>query len=336
MLSKTGFILFAACVVLTQAAVLAQAPDTLWTRTYGGVGYDEAWQLKQTPDGGFIIVGFSQENDDIYLLKTDQNGDTLWSSLLGFTSDDIGRSVEPLEDGGYIITGYAGGYIVLMKTDSLGNHLWHHYLESGWGRAVRVTSDVGFIVAGYTLVTGNYNDIYLGKTNYDGDLIWSKTYGGLNAEMAWDVRETPDGGFVVLGWTESFGNGAADIYLIRTDANGDSLWSRTYGGQWADEGRSLILKDDGGFILAGKIFNSGTYMDVAIINADANGDTVWTRTFAESATQIANSITATADGGYVITGMNDILPVYSSFVMKISAFRRRLCSSRLSPGAGQL
>jgi hypothetical protein len=320
MLSKNQFLSFAVFVVAIWAGASAQAPDILWMKDYGGAWNDEAWQLKQTPDGGFIIVGFSEDNDDIYLLKTNENGDTLWTSLLGFTSDDVGRSVEPLEDGGYILTGHAGGYIVLMKADSLGNHIWHHYLESGWGRAVRVTGDGGFIVAGFVSVEGNGLDIYLAKTNSDGDTIWSRTYGGTNPERPWDVRETSDGGFIVLGWTESYGLGNSDIYAIKTNADGDTLWTRTYGSSGADEGRSLVLKEDGGFVLAGKIYDSATNSDIAIINADANGDTIWTRIFPDEETEIANSIEATSDGNYILTGMifgPDYM--YSAFIMKIDA-----------------
>ncbi|UCC79268.1 MAG: T9SS type A sorting domain-containing protein [Candidatus Zixiibacteriota bacterium] len=298
--------------------VNAQAPDTLWTRIYGYDDVDEAWQLKETSDGGFIIVGFSQENDDIYLLKTDENGDTLWTSLLGFTSDDIGRSVEPLDDGGYIITGYAGGYIVLMKTDSLGNHLWHHYFDYGWGRAVRVTNDGGFVIAGYTMFGVNSEQIFIAKTDGEGNLVWSRAYGGPNAERAWDVRETPNGDFVVLGWTESFGMGRSDIYVIKTDSNGDSLWTRTYGSDGTDEGRSLLLKEDGGLIIAGKIYAPGTYVNMAIISTDSNGDTIWTKIFPEGDYQVANSITATSDGGYIFAAISSGYPDISK-ILKIDS-----------------
>jgi hypothetical protein len=319
MLNKTGFLLLTGLLLfILSSALPAQAPDTLWTKHYGFDGNDEAWQLKSTPDGGFIIVGVSEQNGDIYLLKTDENGDTLWSSLFDFTIDDVGRSVEPLDDGGYVITGYSGGYIVLTRTDSLGNDLWYQYLGSGYGRAVKSTSDGGYIVAAYSPLSGGPEDIFIAKTDSEGELIWSKTYGGSEAERPWDIKETSDGDFIILGWTESYGLGQTDFYVIKTDSNGDSLWTRTYGSGGIDEARSFILKDDNGFIIVGKTFVPVTWADMYVVNADSSGDVIWTKVFPESYYQVTNSIFPTSDGGYVLAAITSNNLAISK-VMKIDA-----------------
>ena len=96
---------------------LAQAPDTLWTRTYGGASDDVGFSVQQTADGGYIIVG--NKGQDIFLIKTDENGDTLWTKLLGGYSWDSGRSVRQTADGGYIVTGIttiADEDVILIKT----------------------------------------------------------------------------------------------------------------------------------------------------------------------------------------------------------------------------
>jgi outer membrane protein assembly factor BamB len=307
----------------------AQAPDTLWTRNYGGPGFDEGWQVKNTPDGGYIVAGYSGVPTDIYLIKTDSNGDTLWTNSFDYSDEDVGRSVEPLEDGGYIITGCAADSCVLIRTDSSGNELWHSFLDGEYGRAVRATADGNFIIAGYASVSGNDNQLYIAKADQDGGLVWSKDYGGTSNEMAWDVRETPDGGYVVLGWTESFGNGLADIYLIKTDSSGDSQWSKTYGGTSNDEGRSILVKEDGGFIIAGKISDNSGNTDIAVICTDSVGDTIWVRNFYDDGTTIANSIAPAYDGGYVIAGIYVTAGPISSFVIKINPDGDSLWSTKI-------
>jgi hypothetical protein len=313
---KSGILIIAAFLFVLPISAFAQAPDTLWTRHYGYGGNDEAWQIKHTPDGGFVIVGFSQILGDIYLLKTDQNGDTLWTRSLGFLTTDYGRSVEPWEDGGYMITGSAAGYIVLMKTDSLGNFQWLQTFEIGYGNAVRKTSDGGMIIAGYSPVEDSSYNAYIAKTNSNGNLVWSKTYGGLNSEMAWDVREMPDNGFAIVGWTGSFGAGNEDIYLIRTDSNGDSLWTRTYGGIVNDEGRSLLVDENSNIIIAGRIASPISYAHAVVIKVSSDGNTIWRRTYSEFDPAIVNSICPTADGGYILTGLRYGF-FQSSIVMKI-------------------
>jgi hypothetical protein len=316
---KKTFLILIAVLFILPVYSYAQAPDTLWAKHYGFSAYDEAWQIKKTIDGGFIVVGYTNNDGDIYLLKTDEFGDTLWTRMLGNTPVDIGRSIEPLEDGGYILTGYSDGDIVLIKTDSWGNILWDSYLDTGWGRAVRTTTDGGFIVAGYSSVIDSSEQIYIAKTDSGGSLIWSKTYGGNEPEMAWDVLETPDGGFAVLGWTESYGYGMADIYLLKIDSGGDTLWTRTYGNIGNDEGRSIIVKDDGGFVIAGKLSRDTYNYDISVINTDSAGNIIWSASFIQNDRTVANSIFPASNGGFVLTGTKiDANYLFSSFVMKVN------------------
>lgn len=309
--------------------VEAQAPETLWTRTYEFSLWHEAWQLKQTFDGGLIITGHTNMPRDIFLMKTNSDGDTIWTKSYVYSGSDIGRSVELLDDGGFLLTGVTGDSCVLIRTDSLGNEIWRTNPGGSYGRAVRLISDGNIIVAGFAIGSGNYDDIFVAKTDSDGNLIWSETYGGAMSERASDVLETPDNGFAILGWTESFGIGS-DFYLIRIDENGDSLWSRTYDYSNEDEGRSFILKEDGGFVIAGKIFdystNTGT--DIFVINADSNGDTIWTRSYILDGDQVGNSIAAASDGGYVIAGA-DFSGPYRSHVIKIDHDGNQLWSVAL-------
>jgi hypothetical protein len=330
MLSKIGFVLCCACLLFMQAAVYAQAPDTLWTKHYGSSDDDQAWQIKPTSDNGFIVVGFTDIGDpsdiDMYLIRTDENGDSIWTRTFDYlTLVDIGRSVAPLEDGGFVITGYSNIFsydddLILFKVDSLGNREWFSIYTAASGRSVKVNNDGSFIIAGFAPGSDNDQDMYFARHDSAGTQIWSQTYGGLLNEKAWDVCESPNGGFAVIGWTESFGIGGSDIFLVRIDNDGNILWFRTYGSNFDDEGRSILTKEDGGFILAGKIASGISMANTAIISVDSNGDVIWSRTFSDTVRTIANSIVATTDGGYIITGMRfDSNYMFSSFIIKISA-----------------
>lgn len=318
-----GRFLIAVFLIILPIFVYAQAPDTLWTRHYGGPVTDVARQIKETPEGNFIIVGYrvlpDPDGPRLYLLKTDENGDSIWTHTYINTSYEEGRSVVSLVDGGYLITGYSSGQYAVLKVDSMGNVLWHYDLGGGQGRSIEETSDGGFIIAGFKNIANFMDDIFIAKINNVGELIWSRNYGGVSDERAWDVKETLDGGFIIIGWTESFGAGNSDIYVLKTDSGGDTLWTRTYGYSSDDEGRSIIVKENGGYILAGKLSIPPSTGKIAALNIDASGDTIWTKTY-YTAAMVANSICRTSDGAYALTGIGIYLvPSYSSCILKINS-----------------
>ncbi|MDX1701135.1 MAG: T9SS type A sorting domain-containing protein [Melioribacteraceae bacterium] len=136
------------------------------------------------------------------------------------------------------------------------------------------------------------------------DILWTKTYGGIEWEIGYEVQETSDGGFIISGVTNSFGGGSNDFYLIKTDANGDTLWTKTYGGAGTETAYSVFQTADGGYVIAGKIREVGqTYTDVYIIRTNSSGDTLWTRIYGNGDTDEANSVIQTeGDGYYVMVG----------------------------------
>jgi hypothetical protein len=166
--------------------------------------------------------------------------------------------------------------IFLLKTDASGNVIWAKtYGGTNWDRAysVQQTSDGGYIVAG---ATGSFgaggSDIFLLKTDANGNVIWAKTYGGTSLDEAYSVQQTSDGGYIVAGWTESFGAGGLDIFLIKTDANGNVQWAKTYGGTDWDRASSVQQTSDGGYIVAGYTWPGASYSDVFLVKTDANGN----------------------------------------------------------------
>ena len=357
---------------LIAATASAQPPDTLWTRTYGGEQSDCGYGVQQTDDGGFIIAGqtasFGAGGSDAYLIKTDSEGDTVWTRTFGGNLDDVSYSVQQTWDEGYILAGYTYSYtisgcdIYLIKTDAEGDTLWTRtYGESvdDYGRSVKQTADGGYIIAGFTGIDWSSHDVYLIKTNGDGDTLWTRTYGGNNMAEGYDVQQTSDGGYIITGctivrpelpifavyliktnemgdttWTQTFneicdGNFGysvqqtndggyiiagktesmlgwySTIYLIRTDSNGIGLWDHPVGRTYSS-GSSVRQTSDQGFIITGLIYSGTPYCeDVYLVKTDANGDTLWTRTYGGDYDDMGNCIELTSDGGFIIAGYFD-------------------------------
>jgi hypothetical protein len=213
-----------------------------WVKTYVGEGKYWANSVQQTSDGGYILAGgkyifvddggddyfaFSVSDYDALLIKTDANGNVQWAKIYGGTDYDYATSVQQTSDGGYIVAGRTysfdgGGWkVFLIKTYANGNLQWAKAYFGGWPESVRQTSDGGYILSGYIYIGPwpNY-DIFLIKTYANGNVQWAKIYGGGNRDEIGFVQQTSDGGYIVVGTTESFG-ADGDIFLIKTDANGN-------------------------------------------------------------------------------------------------------------------
>ncbi len=306
--------------ILMSSLLYAGAPDTLWTRRYGrvhdSIGYkDMGNSIQQTSDGGFVIAGYSSPfmagRSDVYLIRIDSTGDTLWTSTYGEEdADEWGESVLQTIDGGFIIAGTkfpTSQYdVYLVRTDSKGDTLWTKTIKGishELARSIQHTDDSGFIIAGRaTSSTGGGDEFYLIRTDSDGDTLWTKTYGGDGRDECFSVRRTSDGSFILSGWTDSFDMGMRDVYLIRTDLNGNTLWARTYGGAKGEYSRSVNLTSDGGFIMAGYNSDRRGIPDTYVIRTDSTGDTLWTRTYGVVEQDIGNSVQQTSDGGFIISG----------------------------------
>ncbi|MBN2412788.1 T9SS type A sorting domain-containing protein [candidate division KSB1 bacterium] len=264
--------------------LFGQAPDTSWTKTYGGEEREIGHAVCQTKDDGYIIAGITESfgagGEDIFLVRTDTDGDTLWTKTFGGT-------------------------------------------ESDWGYAVQQTDDDGYIIAGFTSTFGNGdNDVYLLKTDANGDTLWTKTYGGTEDDRALSVRQTSDNGYIVSGVTSSFGTGDYDLYLLKTDANGDTLWTKTYGGAERDAGYSVQITSDNGYIVTGYTSLSAVHRAVFLVKTDSDGDTLWTKIYGKEFLAVGASVKQTSDNGYIIAGtkvINNAVPDYNFYLIKTDA-----------------
>jgi hypothetical protein len=291
--------------------------DIIWAKTYGGTSY--ASSVQQTSDGGYIVAGSTYSSgtgsDDIFLIKTDAKGNIQWAKIYGETVSDFAFSVQQTSDGGYIVAGFTTSFgageadIFLIKTDAKGNIQWaktYGGATDDGAFSVQQTSDGGYILAGWTnsFGTGEW-DIFLIKTDAKGNVQWAKTYGGKGSEGASFVRQTADGGYIVVGTTNSFGEGELDIFLIKTDANGNIQWAKTYGGASDEWASSVQQTSDGGYIMAGYTGSFGEDdWDIFLIKTDAEGNIQWAKTFGETDTidRGASSVQQTSDGGYILAG----------------------------------
>ncbi len=300
---KTRFIMAAAVAALLQpVTVVAQVT---FQRTYGGSGDDRGWSVQQTSDGGYILAGFTSSYGaglyDIYLIRTDARGDTIWTRTYGESGSDYAYSVVQTADGGFAVAvsirrpGIDSAYVI--KTDPKGTIQWQK-AYGGILYSIQRTTDGGFCLVGQ-----NQNDVYIVRTNETGDTLWTRAFGDTAEDRGYASAQTPDGGFAITGWTYSFGDGSGDVYLIKTDAHGDSLWTRTYGGSEPDCGTSILVTSDGGYIITGTTESFGTAdISIYLIRTEADGDTMWTRVFGGPLYSWGMCVTKAADDGCVVVG----------------------------------
>jgi regulation of enolase protein 1 (concanavalin A-like superfamily) len=256
--------------------------DTLghtdWAKTYGTSMFELGYSARQILDGGYIIcsqtIVFGSGANDIWLIKTDSLGDTLWTRTYGGIHDDWGRFADQTSDSGYIVLGQtesfgAGNYdLYVIKTDAEGDTIWtktYGTASSDYTRSMQQTEDDGFIIlATSSLNSAGGHDAVLIKTDPNGDTLWTRSYGGTDQENGNFVQQTSDGGYILAGNTQSYGNGGYDQFIVRTDANGDTLWTKTMGGPGDDIGHCIQETGDGGYIVVGQTDSYG-----------AGGDDLW-------------------------------------------------------------
>jgi len=252
--------------------------DLEWGRAFGEALDENGHAVIQTADGGYMVVGrkeTSQNDWDVYLIKTDPQGNLEWEKTFGSSHDEIGYSVSQGADGGYVICGSTGSaqsaHPYLIKVDAQGSPQWERTLDShnnAVALSVSETADGGYVLAGYT---GDLDgtDVYLVKTGPEGNLKWEKTYGGPGMDTGAAVLQTADGGYLVAGSTNSFGSGGYDVYLVKTDPQGNAEWENTFGDTGDEIVTSITHSPDGGCVVAGGKYNGAletTYPDVLVMD----------------------------------------------------------------------
>jgi uncharacterized delta-60 repeat protein len=246
--------------------------NTSWTHTFGGSSADGFQAMQQTSDGGFVLAGYTFS---------------------------FGHS-------------YANGYLV--RTDAAGNLIWSNvYGGAGWEYllAVAETADGGFVAAGYTTSTGAGGmDMYLLRVDAQGNLLWERTFGGAGIDVAQGVAVDSQGNLVLAGYTNSSGAGENDVFIVKTDAEGNALWTQVHGGEESDAAMDVLVDSQGNYLVAGA---SGSFeaenRDVYVLKLSAEGNIFWEELYGHHGDYLSyewgNDIIETSDGGYLVAGSSN-------------------------------
>ena len=294
-----------------------------WSRTYGADQDDVGYCVQETSDDGYIIAG-RQEGEGGWLLRTDEEGDTLWTSYPSGFMGGSAYSVQQTSDGGYILAGYQAAtddgkyHLALVKISSTGEELWTrldgywfpHDSTGGVGRSAQETADGGYILAGYRqpLIWEDTAGVWLIKTDPEGELEWSKTYGVEYHACGCCILQTSDGGYIIVGYTEyTTPPSPWSLWLLKTDENGDTMWTSGLSDWWFGRGYSVVETPDSGYIVTGYVAPDDDYKyHLIVMRTDSNGNTLWTRMepgwSLDTLGGVGRSIQETTDGNYILTG----------------------------------
>lgn len=259
------------------------------------------------------VLGSNGISNPTGLEQEDQLLADEWKQTFGGKETDIGYGLDQTADNGYILIGTTQSKgegnedIWLIKTNADGTLLWDKTFggkNGDIGYAVKQTSDNGFILTGYTWTESEgKSDVWLIKTDSMGNEEWNTTIGGNESDIGYDVEQTSDGGYIILGSTASEGKGNEDVYLIKTDDTGEVEWTKTYGGSESDVGRSIVQTSDGKYIILGHTnsFGSG-WFDLWMIKTEDDGTKMWEKTFGGGEDDVGWAIQETEDNGFICTG----------------------------------
>jgi len=284
-----------------------------WEKRFGGTSDDYGYSVQQTSDESYIIAGstesFGSGKFDVHIIKTDSNGNIQWEKTFGGSNNDRGYSIQKTSDGGYIIAGQTNSFglnwhdVYLIKIDSNGNIQWEKLFGGDQleeAKSVRQTLDEGYVILGMTRSFGSdYESIYLVKTDSNGEMQWNKTFGGSNDDNGYFIQQTSDRGYMLLGTTKFEGR-ETDIYLIKTDSNGELQWDETFGGSNHDHGYFIQQTLDG-YMIAGSTQSFGAgESDAYLIKIDSDGNSQWEKTFGGVEGDWGRSVQQTSDGGFLL------------------------------------
>jgi hypothetical protein len=227
--------------------------NELWNKTYGGKDMEHGISVQETSDDGFILVGGTKSQgegpNDYWLIKTEKNGEVQWEKTYGTHGYDWGYDIQKTKDGAYVFTGgtdtFKGEHILdigLVKIKETGIIEWektYNKYKRGWywdeGYGVEPTHEGGFVIAGIARTTewseSGGGDAWLIKTDANGRREWDTLIGGTKCDSFSTVKQTLDGGYIVSGWTYSYGAGDCDLWLAKFDSSGNELWDMTFGGE---------------------------------------------------------------------------------------------------------
>ena len=278
--------------------------------------------ILQNADSSYVVLGgtntYGAGNQDIYLIKLNQNGDTLWTKTFGTNKNEGGITIAPDTNGagGYVISGWiydsiVGSDIVCLvniSADGTLNWVKTYLKNASYGRYIQQTMDGGFLITGEAHTDSSYNySALIIKTDKKGNPQWQKTLGnGFTNYIANGYCSAQDslGNFYITGANQGLNSGG-DVCVIKLATDGSIIWAKTYGGNNSEQGRFIYATDDGNFLVFGDVFpcsgtnTSGFYL----LKITSLGDTLWTKTYHSYFDFLLGTfIMKSNDGGYILSG----------------------------------
>ncbi|HLP95844.1 MAG TPA: T9SS type A sorting domain-containing protein [Saprospiraceae bacterium] len=339
--------LFSIGLLFASIVGLNAQPSIQWQRAFGGSDSDDAYAVQQTQDGGYVVAGSTVSIDgdivgnhggsEYWVIKLNANGQLNWKKTYGSTNNEGCYKIRQTSDGGYILAGFTSsnnGQVSgnhgdldawIVKIDSTGLIQWQKcYGGSFWEEAWSITgtTDGGYIFAGRTgssdgEVTGYHGafDFWVVKTDANGEIQWQKALGGSDIDLGYVVKQTSDGGYIIIGESLSNdgdvqgANGNGDYWVVKLNSSGEIAWTRMLGGPSLDRANDVWETSNGSFVVFGHITKNGgdisTYYggyDWWLVKLDASGDLIWEKTYGGSKDDFSRSIYQTSDGGFIMAG----------------------------------
>ncbi len=332
-------VLFSTCKKDNCECNTANVPTIEWQKTIGDSDEVFVKNVQKTTDGGYILAGYkytSQNGGDYWIVKLNSNADIEWEKTYGGNSFDVANNIQQTIDGGYIVAGYTNsndGDVTnnngstdawILKLNANGNIEWQKTYggsNSDDLTSIKQTADGGYIAVGSTasndgdiLNNQGYTDVWIIKIANNGNLQWSKTFGGTNGEIANDVQQITNGEYLIVAYTFSNNgditnnHGSFDAWVIKINSNGNMLWQRTYGGHNFDNFNVVEKIKDGNYVLVGNsssndgdLTNNQGLSDTWVMKIDNSSNILWQKNIGIINYETANNVLETNDSNLLLS-----------------------------------
>jgi len=305
--------------IILSINLIAQADNFVFEleNNFGGNNTDEAYSIISDTNGDFIIAATTSSkgegSNDAWIIKLNNNGNIIWDKTFGSSKNEHVYDIIETQDNGYIFVGqkYTSSTnrfdAWAVKIDNNGNLLWeklYGQTKNDLAKSITTAHDGGFIIAGKTASMGNgLYDAWTIKIDYQGNIVWNKTYGGAQDDVAYDIIQTSDRNYAFVGYTKSSGNGKKDAWIVKIDLQGNLVWEKLLGKAQNDEAYSLIESSENNLIISGYSQNVSTSIKaISAASIDNYGNINWERDFSSGFNSIAYSIVENSDHTYNFVG----------------------------------
>ncbi|WP_044202798.1 hypothetical protein [Flammeovirga sp. OC4] len=325
---KRNFFILLLIGLLTSSFGFSTTPPTRilssFNKVLGGGKYDIGRAIVKAHDNGYVIAGRSigtSGNMDMSLWKVDDGGNVIWNFKFGDTETEEVYDIIQTKDGGYITVGSSDSYgfsvdikdTWVVKVDARGKLVWRHtygdQVSIEEGTCIKATEDGGYIIGGKIITLDSEDpsgDAFVLKIDENGTEEWKKTYGGAKNDEAVDIAIS-EGGYTIIGNTESSGKGKWDIWMFNIGLDGTLKWEKTYGGGDTEKANQFVQTPDGGFAIVGYSYTfAEASLDCWVVKTDASGVQQWHKSFGGLSYDEGNGITVTSDGGFAVVGYTEV------------------------------